>query len=251
MMKTNIKIVLLIAVALLQVMVKAKDVQSIFETANTLYKNKQFELAEVRYLEVLKVDAKNAKANYNLGNTYFHLNQLPKAILYYEKAKKYASSDKNIEHNLKLANNKLFTKMEFSKEFFVTKWIKNLVYHKTSHNWSILFFIFLWLSIVLIVINFFKKNKLVFKSGWLLLLVACILGWFTYKSYQFENTHGYAIVIEEHAYYKSKPVETISAAVAIQAGTKVEIIDADKNWRKIKLPNDKIGWINRNSIQEI
>lgn len=251
-MKQRIKISFLITCyLLLTTLVNAQDIKSTFETANTLYKNKQYDLAENRYLEVVKKDKKNATALYNLGNTYFHLNQYTNAILYYEKARKLAPTDKNIEHNLKLVNNKVFAKMEFSKEFFVVKWLKSVVNYNTSHNWCVLFLIFLWIGILAIVFNFFRKNSFIFKTGILAFLSAIIFAWFTYKSYQHENISNFAIITEANAFYKSKPVESMNAATAILAGTKVEILDTDKNWRKIKLPNDKTGWIENIFLKEI
>jgi uncharacterized protein YgiM (DUF1202 family) len=82
-------------------------------------------------------------------------------------------------------------------------------------------------------------------------LSAIVFAWFTYKSYQHENISNFAIITETNAFYKSKPVESMNAATAILAGTKVEILDTDKNWRKIKLPNDKTGWIENNFLREI
>ena len=232
-------------------LVKAQNVSSIFQTANTLYKNKQYELAETRYLEVVKNDKKNVNALYNLANTYFHLNQYANAILYYEKAKKLAPTDANIEHNLKLVNNKEFAKIEFSREFFMIKWLKSIVNYNTSHNWCVLFLVFLWVGILSIVFTFFKKNKFISKIGMFAFLTSIIFAWFTFKSYQNENTNNFAIITEANAFYKSKPVETMNAATAIIAGTKVEILDTDKNWIKIKLPNDKTGWIEKKFLQEI
>ncbi|MFN8283229.1 MAG: tetratricopeptide repeat protein [Chitinophagales bacterium] len=245
------KILMLITFCFLLGNLQAQDTKSIFQTANTLYKNKQYELAETRYLEVIKKDKNNVKALYNLGNTYFHLNQNAKAILYYEKAKKLAPTDENIEHNLKLVNNKVFAKMEFSREFFVIKWFKNIVNNNTSHGWSILFLTFLWLSILSFIITFFRKNKMIFRIGTIAFLGAIIFAWFTYESHQNENTNRFAIVTQANAFYKSKPVESMNAATAILAGTKVEILDSDKNWLKIKLPNDKSGWIERSQIEFI
>jgi uncharacterized protein YgiM (DUF1202 family) len=43
----------------------------------------------------------------------------------------------------------------------------------------------------------------------------------------------------------------MNAATAIQLGLKVEILDTDKNWRKIKLPNGKTGWIEISQIEFI
>lgn len=251
-MKQSLKISLLLTYCFfLSTFAHAQDATSVFQTANTLYKNKQYELAETRYLEVLKYDKNNVQALYNLGNTYFHLNQYAQSILFYEKAKKFAPADKNIEHNLKLVNNKVFAKMEFSKDFFVIKWFRNLANNNTSGGWSTFFLLFLWIGILSISINFFRKNNLLFRIGIIASLISILFGWLTYSSYKDETSHQFAIITQANAFYKTAPVETMNAATAILSGTKVEILDTDKNWIKIKLPNDKTGWIEKSFTQEI
>ena len=91
----------------------AQDSKSLFQSANEYYKTKQYEEAEKMYLLLLKKDKLNANAFYNLGNTYFHLKQYANAVLYYEKAKKIQPDNKQIQHNIELTNNKLFSKIEY------------------------------------------------------------------------------------------------------------------------------------------
>jgi uncharacterized protein YgiM (DUF1202 family) len=57
--------------------------------------------------------------------------------------------------------------------------------------------------------------------------------------------------MQSNAFIKSAPVETMNAAQAVQPGLKVEIIDTDKNWLKVKLPNDKTGWIQKSNLELI
>ena len=57
--------------------------------------------------------------------------------------------------------------------------------------------------------------------------------------------------MQTNAFLKSAPVESMNAATAIQSGLKVEVIDTDKNWLKVKLPNDKTGWIEKNNLELI
>lgn len=57
--------------------------------------------------------------------------------------------------------------------------------------------------------------------------------------------------MQQNAYMKTAPVESMNAATAVQAGLKIEIIDSDKNWKKIKLPNGKMGWIEISQIEFI
>jgi tetratricopeptide (TPR) repeat protein len=250
-MKDKIQYYLLIIGCLMLGIANAQDSKSLFQTANEYYKTKQYEEAEKMYLLVLKNEKQNVNALYNLGNTYFHLKQYNNAILYYEKAKKIQPENKQILHNIQLTNNKLFSKIEFSKEFFVTKQIKDTVKSKSSKSWSIFMFVALWLGAVLMCLHFFFSNKTMFRIGFLSCLLSFLFAYFTYSTYQHEHIKNTAIIMQPNAFMKSTPVESMNAATAIQLGLKVEILDTDKNWRKIKLPNGKTGWIEISQIEFI
>lgn len=248
-MKSKIYILFFVLISMYFISsVNAQDSKSLFHTANAYYQNKQYAEAEKIYSLLIKKDKKNANALYNLGNTYFHLQQYAEAVLYYEKAKKIKPDDKTIQHNIDLTNNKLFSKIEFSKEFFVTKQIKETVKSKSAQSWSIYMFAALWFGVLLMCIHFFTTNKNVFRIGFIAGLFSLLFAYFTYTAYRSEHQHNYAIVIQQNAFMKSAPVESMNAATAIQKGLKVEITDSDKNWRKMKLPNGKTGWIEISQI---
>ena len=230
---------------------KAQDSKSLFQTANSYYQNKQYEEAEKMYTLLLKKDKNNANAYYNLGNTYYHLKNYTNAILNYEKAKKLQPDNKYVAHNIELTNNKQFSKIEFSKEFFVTKQLKNVVHTRSSGSWSVFMLIALWISITAFCIHFFTTNKFLYRTGVLFFMATIIFSGFTYSSFKSEHQHNFAIVMQTNAFIKSAPVESMNAAQAVQTGIKVEIIDTDKNWLKIKLPNDKTGWIEKSSVEMI
>ena len=250
-MKTKYKYLLLITFCLVLVIANAQDSKSLFQTANTYYQNKQYEEAEKMYLLVLKKDKKNATAYYNLGNTYYHLKQYSNAVLNYERAKKLQPESKYIQHNINLTNNKLFSKIEFSKEFFVTKQIKSVAHAKSSEGWSIFMLVCFWMAVLSMCVHFFFNKRILFRVGIIACLLSFLFAYFTYTSYKAEHQQNFAIVMQSNAYIKSAPVETMNAATAVQSGLKVEIIDTDKNWFKIKLPNDKTGWIEKNSLELI
>lgn len=227
---------------------KAQDAKSLFLTANTYYKNKQYDEAEKLYLLVLKKDGKNANALYNLGNTYFHLKQFPYAVWYFEKALKLNPDSKFLKHNIEETNNKLFNKIEFSKEFFVTKQLKGLVHATSSNSWGMYLLVALWIGSISMIIYLLTTQNLFYKIGITALVIAVLFGWFTYSTFTKEHQQDYAIILTTNAYLKKAPVETINAADTVQIGVKVQIIDADKDWRKIKLPNEKIGWIEKSNL---
>ena len=109
----------------------------------------------------------------------------------------------------------------------------------------------LWAGVIAICIHFFTTNTFLFKIGFLACIAAFVFACFTYSSYKNEHQHNFAIVMQQNAYMKNAPVESMNAATAIQTGLKVEIIDKDKDWLKIKLPNDKTGWIEISQIELI
>lgn len=250
-MKDKIRYLLLVTFCLLLGAANAQDSRSLFQSANVYYQNKQYDEAEKMYLLLIKKDNKNANAFYNLGDTYFHLQQYANAILYFEKAKKLQPDDKSIQHNIELTNNKLFSKIEFSKEFFVTKQIKNTVHAKSAESWSIFMLVALWIGVILICLHFFITNKTLYRIRFFTCLLSMLFAYFTYTAYNDEHQNNFAIIMQKNAFMKSAPVESMNAATAIQQGLKVEIIDNDKNWRKIKLPNGKTGWIETSQIEFI
>ncbi len=247
----KLKYLLLITFYLLLGAANAQDSKSLFQTANSYYQNKQYDEAEKMYLLLLKKDKNNANAHFNLGNTYFHLQQYAEAVLNFEKAKKLQPDNKTIQHNIDLTNNKLFSKIEFSKEFFVTKQIKNSVQAKSSKSWSTYMLFALWFGIILMCIYFFTTNKFAFRIGLVASLCSLLFAYFTYTAFKNEHQQNFAIVMQQNAYIKSAPVESMNAATAVQTGIKVEVIDNDKNWRKVKLPNGKMGWIELTQIDLI
>src|SRR3954469_25083903 len=164
----------------------AQDSKSLFNTANSYYKNKQFDEAEHFYLQVIAKDKNNVNAYFNLGNTYYHLQKYPEALLYYEKAKKLDPSNKSVQHNLSFINNKLFSNIEFSREFFVTKYSKNFLNSKSSNQLSHWMLACLWLSSIFFCLYFFGKSTIARKLGFVLFLFTLFFTYLTYFRYQQE-----------------------------------------------------------------
>ena len=57
-----------------------------------------------------------------LGNTYYKLDDIPSALLYFEKAHKLNPADEDINFNIRLARSKTTDKLDEVPEFFATAW---------------------------------------------------------------------------------------------------------------------------------
>ncbi|MDB5227173.1 MAG: hypothetical protein JWN78_1366 [Bacteroidota bacterium] len=230
----------------------SQDTKTLFKTANSYYKSKQFDEAGHFYLLVIAKDKNNVNAYFNLGNTYYHLQKYPEAILYYEKAKKLDPGNKYIDKNLSLTNNKLFSKIEFSREFFVTKYSKNFLNSRSSNQWSHWMLACLWLSSIFFCFYFFGKSTLSRKFGIILFLLSLCFGYLTYFRYKQEKVSEYAIVFLDKTPVQRTPVASSKITDSLQAGIKVKLTDRDANcWIKIELPNGKEGWVQHAALESI
>lgn len=60
---------------------------SLVSAGNKYYMDREYNMAVESYSQVLKMGYEASSLFYNLGNAYYKLNNLPKAILFYEKAR--------------------------------------------------------------------------------------------------------------------------------------------------------------------
>ncbi len=78
--------------------------QEWFFEANRAYKSDQYREAAEGYLNLVEKGFKSGHLYYNLGNAYFRLGDLGKAILYYEKARLLIPRNDDLRFNLSHAN---------------------------------------------------------------------------------------------------------------------------------------------------
>ena len=94
--------------------------------ANELYKEQKYEQAQDIYLQLVQKDVKNSKLFFNLGNTYFQLQEYGKARLYYEKARKLNPNDKDILYNIQFIKQYLTDKVPEEEDNFILKVLKKI-----------------------------------------------------------------------------------------------------------------------------
>jgi tetratricopeptide (TPR) repeat protein len=85
-MKRSIITVILLIFS--SIIINAQDVQDKFEQANQFYTDGQYSSAIDIYEELLQNGYETPEVYFNLGNSYYKLNDIAYSILYYEKAKK-------------------------------------------------------------------------------------------------------------------------------------------------------------------
>lgn len=229
--------------------------QALISEADSAYSAEEFKEAAAMYEKVLSEGFASAELYYNLGNTYFNLNNLPSAILNYERALVLAPRDADINFNLNIANSMITDKIEVVPEIFYVQWWKSLRNSFNLHSWtifSISIFIFLVISLgVFILSGNVVIRKIFFWTGIASVLICIGSFTMTYSKYGIESKHLEAIVFDPTITIKSSPNKLGKDLFVIHEGTKVFILEEMNEWVNIKIANGSTGWMPLESIRRI
>ena len=233
----------------------ADNYKNIAGQAYKAYSDGQYYYAIDLYDSILKNGVASSAIYYNLGNAYFKTNQLPFAILYYEKAKKLSPSDDNINYNLNLANSLITDKIDEIPRLFYERWWHSVFSAFSSDAWAkisivMIFLFFIFLAIYLIS-NAVLLKKLSFSLSVIFLLISAFTIIFAQKQYNHAFKEQAGIVFSPRLTAKSSPDENSIDLFVIHEGTKVQIKDNLGDWCEIGLANGNIGWIKRDIIKPI
>lgn len=229
--------------------------EQIILSGDSAYNNENYILAISKYEEVLEQGLESAELYYNLGNAYFNVNNLPSAILNYERAKLLAPGDDDIDFNLNIANSMIPDKIEVVPDIFYISWWKTLRNSFNLHTWtvgSISIFV-----ILIICLGFFILSrsivlrKLAFWTGTAAFLISIVFFTMTYTKYDIESKHLYAIVFDPTITVKSSPNQIGKDLFVIHEGTKVFILEEINGWCNIEIANGSTGWLVAESIKRI
>jgi tetratricopeptide (TPR) repeat protein len=249
------KTILLIVVTFLTLFSYASENQLVIAKANKAYAEGLFTQAVELYKQVLTSGNESWELYYNLGNSYYKLNDFASAILYFEKAKKLNPGNEDINFNIKITNSKIADKIEPLPEMFYKRWYRNLVELFSVDNWArivILSFIFSLLCGLLFVISQrVLLRKVGFWSGIIFFVISLVSVLFSVQNYQTLQDNTEAIIFTPTVTIKSSPDEKSIDLFVLHEGTKIQILDNIGNWYEIRIANGSVGWLLTSSVEKI
>ncbi len=226
--------------------------ETLFTQAQQRYDAGEHREAVQLYQQVLHQGYENAPVHYNLGNAYFKMGEIGEAILHYEKAKRLDPRDGDINFNLEVAKLRVQDRITppeqslFMRIFNGAKYLLNL----NELAWGTLFLFFAG-SLIFVVWRILDHQRIqkilgVTLAMWgvFLLLVTPLLLSRTLEAKQ----QTYGIVLQEEVSARAAPQEMSTEVFIIHEGTKVEVEDSQYQWYKIKLLDNKEGWIYSDSV---
>lgn len=229
--------------------------EQVFKEANQHYAQKEYAKAIEKYEQLIKQGNTSANIYYNLGNAYYRNNNIGKAILYYNKAKRLAPNDEDINSNLQLAKLKAIDKIQPLPKFFLSKWVEDISKSQSPETFAILAIIFSFIGFGLLTIYLFARKsgakKISFFTGIvsLIIMIAFVVIAFQSNSYRTSDKEG--VIISASAYIKSSPDQTATDLFILHEGTEIQVLDKVANWCKIRIANGSQGWIENSKFEGI
>jgi tetratricopeptide (TPR) repeat protein len=216
------------------------------EIAESLYRQ-----AAMRYESIVtKGRIENGKLFYNIGNVYFRLKDIGRAILNYRRARDYIPDDPNLRQNLTYVRNFRKDKIDEKQETKVIKTLFFWHYDLSTRSKIILFSIFFSAIWLLASIRLFFKHS--------------ILGWGLFAVFLLSLMIGGSLVAETILLYREIPGVILDSEVIarkgnsqnyapsftepLHAGTEFNLLEKRDNWFYIELPDSRTCWVPAKSV---
>jgi len=223
-----------------------------WQTANTFYKQKQYDSAVVYYELLAATKPEQARLYFNLGNTYYKLNNIGLAVLNYERALRIDGTYKEAAENLALTHARTSNNISGGQDLFFVSWWRAISNPHQHTMWALLSLISFLVGILLFMARKYFAFTLQFGSqvnGFI--FFACLVFMLpAYSSAQQFNNSEEAIVLVKDAPLVSPELKNKPQSL-LPEGTKVTVLTEKGNMTEIRLADGRQGWIEHTLICKI
>ena len=204
------------------------------------------------WTEIYNTGYRSANLDYNIGNAYFKLNNIPSAILFYERAYRLNPANEDINYNLQIARTLNVDRFQEIPELFFVRWYNFVSLFLSTNSWakiSITSFILFLLLLSLYIYSPWYKYKII--GFWL----AIFFIFLSLTSLAF-TIHNKSLVYDSHKAIisspmvngKSSPDKSGNDLFVLHEGTKVTVEDEVGEWLEIRLSDGNKGWVPLNCL---
>lgn len=227
--------------------------EPLFNNGTEAYNQGDYNKAIASYLGILEQGQHSAELYYNLGNSYYKLNQIAPSIYYYEKALLLKPNDPEIKNNLAYAQNMTLDAIETMPETGVSRIYGSVVGVLSFDQWGytavVFMMLFIFLYIAFYYLNYATKKRIAFIAALLFLLMsisATILAFLAFRDFKADQP---AIVFSDEVIIKSEPNNRSLEVFRLHEGTKLNVIEEFNDWKKIRIADGQIGWLSSENIK--
>jgi tetratricopeptide (TPR) repeat protein len=255
-MKLSKEILLIILLGLPAINSFAQESQEEkFKKAEGYYSSGKYKEALEEWISVYNAGIRSYSLDYNIGNAYFKISNIPGSILFYERALLLKPADEDIQYNLQIARTLVVDKFVEIPELFFIKWFNFLSLMLSTNLWAKIsatsFVIFLCALSLYIYSSRYRFKVIGFWLAIFLLLISSASISFSIRNRNLIYNNPKAIIFNPLVNGKSSPDNSGTDLFILHEGTKVTIEDAVGEWYEIRLSDGNKGWVPVNSLEKI
>lgn len=224
-----------------------------FDKANQLYHNKNYDSAAQLYQQMINDGYCSPDLFYNAGNTYYRLNRIGLSIWCYEKATSL-HHDKNYSENLALAKKRIREPIDEIPDIFFIRWWESCYQFLSSNGWAVSALVFFLLAMALLFLG--KLKPAMTLPRWLsnscFLLTACCLLMLGVRTYN-DKFHFKGIILQSRTLFTP---QSRKESIFLSEGIKIKVVELHPDRSSgpgstaviVRLPDGRTGKIDRNSF---
>ena len=228
----------------------------VMEAANQLYESGSYADAVQAYQQLVDQGIESSELFYNLGNAYFKLDDVGRAILNYRRAAELDSTDSDILANLEVARAQTIDRFASEEKPFIA-WITGFTRSLVSLNQVATLTLFLWIALALLVGPFLQfeseslRQRIRYSSIAVLFLL--VIGVLSMLGYRYSGSDEQdAVVTSDVVTVFSGPGRDYPAKFDLHSGAEASLIITRSQWARVALPGGELqGWIPANAIERV
>lgn len=226
-----------------------------FRQGNENFSAGNYDKALEAWLDLYNTGFRSAELEYNIGNAYFKLNNIPGAILFYERASLLKPADEDINYNLQIARTLSVDRFDEIPELFFVRWYNVMALLLSSNLWARISIISFVLCLLFLSLYFYtSRYKLKVLGFWLaliLLIVSATSLMFSVRNRNLVYNSSKAIIFSPLVNGKSSPDNSGTNLFLLHEGTKVTVEDKVGEWCEVRLSDGNKGWVPSGSLEII
>ncbi len=243
----------------------AMNAMSLAAQADSAYNHEDFVQAVRLYHQAITADGVSPELYYNLGNAYYRIGKMGRAVIYYERALKLDPSFQDARTNLEFVKTKIIDKPEDDSTFLgnvhqgIAAWM-------SPDAWAWTAFCLFMLVLGCIALYIFSANVNVRKLGFFGGGIAVIIFFYTLiiatQTAQAPYRHNTAVIIVPTANMSTQPGSHTgknNKIIPVHEGTVVEIVDSmaipgessSPMWYDVKINNATRAWVRSADVEKI
>jgi tetratricopeptide (TPR) repeat protein len=226
-----------------------------FKAGAESFSSGNYEKALESWVDIYRTGYRSAELEYNIGNAYFKLNNIPGAILFFERSYLLKPGDEDINYNLQIARTLVVDRFEEIPELFFVRWYNLLALSLSTNTWAKISIAAFILCLLLLSLYFYtSKYKLKVLGFWLAVLffivsITSLALSLRNKNLVYDSKK--AIIYSPVVNGKSSPDNSGTDLFVLHEGTKVTVEDEVGEWYEIRLSDGNKGWIPVSSLEII